>query len=131
MRIFFMTQSMSSFSPSRLRTQVGKKTYWVERVRCQGVEASLSQCQVQLSLPWTDVPCRGGMHAVVRCVPGFQFARYGRTPAPPAVPVSGKRKCCLFIELWKSGDLFMILKYNPGLDVNTACLYGGSRATLV
>ncbi|XP_008315493.1 lysyl oxidase homolog 4-like [Cynoglossus semilaevis] len=71
---------------SRLRTQVGKKTYWVERVRCQGVEASLSQCQVQLSLPWTDVPCRGGMHAVVRCVPGFQFARYGRTPAPPAVP---------------------------------------------
>ncbi|KAM9856797.1 lysyl oxidase homolog 4-like isoform 2-T2 [Aulostomus maculatus] len=71
---------------SRLRTQITKKAYWMEKVQCQGVEPSLSQCQVMLSLPRSDGPCRGGMHAVARCVPGSQFARYGRVPAPPTVP---------------------------------------------
>nr|XP_033479192.1 lysyl oxidase homolog 4-like [Epinephelus lanceolatus] len=71
---------------ARLRTQIGKKAYWVEKMQCQGTEVSLSQCQVLLSLPRSDVPCRDGMHAVVRCVPGSQFTRYGRAPAPPAVP---------------------------------------------
>ena len=75
-------------SPHRLRTQISKKAYWVEKVQCQGAEVSLSQCQAQLSMPRSDVPCSGGMHAVVRCVLGYPFARYGRAPAPPAVPVS-------------------------------------------
>lgn len=75
-------------SPPRLRTLISKKAYWMEKVHCQGAEVSLSQCQTQLSNPRNNVPCSGGMNAVVRCVPGSQFTRNGRVPAPPAVPVS-------------------------------------------
>ncbi|XP_072319066.1 lysyl oxidase homolog 4-like isoform X1 [Eucyclogobius newberryi] len=77
---------------SRLRGLISKKAYWVEKVQCQGVEASLSQCQAQLSLPRTEVPCRGGMHVVVRCVPGSQFTRSGRAPPPPAPPLAVRLK---------------------------------------
>ncbi|CAF92448.1 unnamed protein product, partial [Tetraodon nigroviridis] len=54
-------------------------------VQCQGVEASLSQCPARLSNPSADLPCQGGMHVVVRCVPGPQFTPNGRAPAPPVV----------------------------------------------
>uniref|UniRef100_H3CFS3 protein-lysine 6-oxidase n=1 Tax=Tetraodon nigroviridis TaxID=99883 RepID=H3CFS3_TETNG len=69
----------------RLRTLISKKGYWVEKVQCQGVEASLSQCPARLSNPSADLPCQGGMHVVVRCVPGPQFTPNGRAPAPPVV----------------------------------------------
>lgn len=74
----------------RLSIQITKKGYWVEKVQCQGVENSLSQCRAQVSNPRSDGPCRGGMHAVVRCVSGWQFTRNGRAPAPPPVSVSAE-----------------------------------------
>ncbi|KAK0152060.1 Lysyl oxidase 4 [Merluccius polli] len=70
---------------SRLRVLSSKKAYWVERVQCQGSEASLAQCQAQLSFSRSETPCPGGMHVVVRCVPGAQFANAGRPPAVQAV----------------------------------------------
>uniref|UniRef100_A0A665UJX7 protein-lysine 6-oxidase n=1 Tax=Echeneis naucrates TaxID=173247 RepID=A0A665UJX7_ECHNA len=74
-----------AFDQNSYRTQISKKAYWVEKVQCQGFEASLSQCRAQLSFARSDVPCKGGMHAVARCVPGSQFTRFGRVPAPPPV----------------------------------------------
>ncbi|XP_012689306.2 lysyl oxidase homolog 4 [Clupea harengus] len=65
---------------TRLSVMVTKKGYWVEEVRCSGTETSVTGCQTRPSIPQNDVPCPGGMPAVVRCVPGSQFSQAaGRT----------------------------------------------------
>ncbi|XP_062405176.1 lysyl oxidase homolog 4-like [Sardina pilchardus] len=70
---------------TRLSVMVTKKGYWVEEVQCQGTEPSVTDCRTRLSIPHNDVPCVGGMPAVVRCVPGAQFSRAaGRTISQPA-----------------------------------------------
>ncbi|KAG2462608.1 lysyl oxidase homolog 4 [Polypterus senegalus] len=58
---------------TRLSTMARKKSFWVEKIACQGNEPNLSYCRVQLSSSVNIVPCRNGMHAVARCVLGPDF----------------------------------------------------------
>ncbi|XP_064191276.1 lysyl oxidase homolog 3B isoform X1 [Anguilla rostrata] len=60
----------NSWGGKRLFTGRQKNFYRIYSVACLGTEGHLSACPLQFSKGNASAPCRGGMPAVVSCVPG-------------------------------------------------------------
>ncbi|NWR81385.1 LOXL4 oxidase, partial [Centropus unirufus] len=61
---------------SSLKTLSQKNSFWVHRVRCQGVEPHLAHCPTQVAPPAPrQHACPRGMHAIVSCLPAPAFQK--------------------------------------------------------
>ncbi|XP_072335723.1 lysyl oxidase homolog 4 [Scyliorhinus torazame] len=58
---------------TRLYWAIKKKSFWIHKVSCNGNEAHLNRCRIQVSAGKNQLPCENGIHVVISCVAGPAF----------------------------------------------------------
>ncbi|XP_042314905.1 lysyl oxidase homolog 4 [Sceloporus undulatus] len=59
---------------SSLKSLSAKNIFWIHRIKCQGTEAHLGQCKLQVPPPAKNkFACPHGMHALISCIAGPEF----------------------------------------------------------
>uniref|UniRef100_G1KBS9 Lysyl oxidase homolog 4 n=1 Tax=Anolis carolinensis TaxID=28377 RepID=G1KBS9_ANOCA len=73
---------------SSLKSLSRNNTFWIHRIKCQGTEAHLGQCKLQVQPPSRNKSsCPRGMHALISCIAGPEFQ-----PNKAKLPAKSKSK---------------------------------------
>ncbi|XP_060624185.2 lysyl oxidase homolog 4 [Anolis sagrei] len=73
---------------SSLKSLSANNTFWIHRIKCQGTEAHLGQCKLQVQPPSRNKSaCPRGMHALISCIAGPEFQ-----PNKAKLPAKSKSK---------------------------------------